>query len=656
MIHLAYPLFLAAGAMMLLPAILHLLKRKPDEETLFPSLFFLSNYTAAASRRNNIRKWILLILRLAAVAALALIFAWPYLGAAKLDTKEATVILIDASFSTQAEPVRKWIVKTLAGELGKVTDENPAMIGLVTDKILWTKEFYSDKRVLEAFHLQNSFTMRRSNFREAFVNADAKLGKRNAEKRNIIVISDRQRLPWNDVDFSRKLRYTDNITLLAYPASEKPVFNTAVNSASIRETSLDKATSCTLQCVIANYSDLENTVTLDTRFGNNGNMSERIKLKPAEIRKVDLKIELTSPVAEACGGSVELISENSDADMVKTDNIRYFAYNPAEKSSVVKGRNIRSDAAIFLNTAFTDDNQKSTGTNELNYLAEPVQTSGNDDAIPDLYIAEGAIPNSQEAYTAIRNTLARRGCAVIVYNDSKQMRDLLARFGAETEKRKSPGTYSFEMINFDHPLFKPYRTLRIASWFEILFFDIPVIKAPPGCDIVASFNGGIPAILDIPSGEGHLFVICSELDKKHTTWPATTSFLPFWRELAALSAKTARNAFSYETATTGTHIKNTSELAKLSETGNFTLETASGRIVYSVNHPAAESDTLATFNSISLDAMADKNSGKNAESAESAAKRTSELEQPDTGITVYLTAALLLLLLAESITARRTAL
>ncbi len=102
-----FPLFLAAGAAVLAPLVLHLRRQPPTNITEFSSLLFLEPSAVVTTTKRRLERWWLLLLRCLCLALLALMFARPYLendpagGTASHGT--ATLILLDQSASMSRE-------------------------------------------------------------------------------------------------------------------------------------------------------------------------------------------------------------------------------------------------------------------------------------------------------------------------------------------------------------------------------------------------------------------------------------------------------------------------------------------------------------------------------------------------------------------------
>src|SRR5215211_3804155 len=98
------PLFFVALAGLAIPVLLHLTQRERKQVVHFPSLMFVRRIPYESVRRRKIHNWLLLMIRLAALALIVLAFARQLLNREN-DTPVAgagareVVVLVDASYS-----------------------------------------------------------------------------------------------------------------------------------------------------------------------------------------------------------------------------------------------------------------------------------------------------------------------------------------------------------------------------------------------------------------------------------------------------------------------------------------------------------------------------------------------------------------------------
>ena len=97
------PLFFAALAGLAIPVLLHLTQREKKQIVRFPSLMFVRRIPYQSVRRRKIQNWLLLMVRMTALALIILAFTRPLLDRANVPTAGANarelVILLDTSYS-----------------------------------------------------------------------------------------------------------------------------------------------------------------------------------------------------------------------------------------------------------------------------------------------------------------------------------------------------------------------------------------------------------------------------------------------------------------------------------------------------------------------------------------------------------------------------
>ena len=97
--------FLAALGALAIPIVIHLIFRRQTKLVHLGTLRFLKIVLKENSRRRKVKRWLLLAMRMACVALLALLFARPYLIASNLNKEKNrfAAILIDQSASMDLE-------------------------------------------------------------------------------------------------------------------------------------------------------------------------------------------------------------------------------------------------------------------------------------------------------------------------------------------------------------------------------------------------------------------------------------------------------------------------------------------------------------------------------------------------------------------------
>src|SRR3984893_12398776 len=97
------PVFLAGAAAAAVPIVLHLLKREPEARVKFAAVKLLKKAPVEHTQKRHLRELILLALRIATLALLALAFARPFFASgAAIGSAGVTDVALDTSYSMSA--------------------------------------------------------------------------------------------------------------------------------------------------------------------------------------------------------------------------------------------------------------------------------------------------------------------------------------------------------------------------------------------------------------------------------------------------------------------------------------------------------------------------------------------------------------------------
>src|SRR4030088_1724662 len=122
------PFFLLGLAAIAIPVLIHLIQREKKRVIEFPSLMFLRRIPYQSVRRRRIRHWLLLAVRMAAIAVIVAAFARPFfrqsaIAAAATGGDREIVVLLDQSASmgygdhwTRAQDAARTVVRGLGAD------------------------------------------------------------------------------------------------------------------------------------------------------------------------------------------------------------------------------------------------------------------------------------------------------------------------------------------------------------------------------------------------------------------------------------------------------------------------------------------------------------------------------------------------------------
>jgi len=199
------PIFLAALAAVAAPVIIHLIFRLRKRVVVFGSLRFLEKIVKKNRRRLRLRDLILLLLRIAAVALIALAFARPYLrgaGAADGDERRDVVYVLDDTFSMRAARLTRSnfeeAKKRVADDLAALKPGDRAGVVLVTGGGRVLAQLSTDLSVVAAKVRSAVPTFERAELAPALRRAAKLLAASDAPKRRVAVASDLQSSSWTE--------------------------------------------------------------------------------------------------------------------------------------------------------------------------------------------------------------------------------------------------------------------------------------------------------------------------------------------------------------------------------------------------------------------------------------------------------------------------
>lgn len=221
-----FPGFLAGGALVGLPLILHFLRRRPQAVVPFPSLRFLGETALRDTRRHRLRRWLALLLRCLVVGLIAAAFARPFWTNAAAADRSATVIALDVSMSMAARG--RW-EDALAWALRQLEDARPgdeAAVLLIQPAPVWLVPMTDDlPRVRSALRAARP-GYGKTRYAPALQVAGDALAASPAGTKTLVWVADEQRVGWLGVDLSHPL--PPGVRLRLAPAPAAPVRQAAV--------------------------------------------------------------------------------------------------------------------------------------------------------------------------------------------------------------------------------------------------------------------------------------------------------------------------------------------------------------------------------------------------------------------------------------------
>jgi len=498
-----FPGFLAGAALIGLPVVLHLLRRKPRATVRFPTLRFLGESAWRDTRRNRLLRWLTLLLRCLAIALLCAAFARPFWGRTPSATRRAMVLALDNSMSQQArgrwEETQRWSL----GQLEELRPGDQAALLVMEPEPVWLVPMTDDlARVRTALAAaQPGFDKTR--YARPLRLAGETLAKTSAGVKILAWAADEQRAGWRGTDLAEKLPPGVDFRFLG--AAPPPRRQAAIISVRPSATA-----NHSLEVVVRQFEP----ATPDQRqltvcAGGRVLATQSIGLHPGDNK---LSIAGDWP-AEAAGLRVSL-----DADDLAADDVAWLATTPATTNGVLL------DAA--------------TGTDFLAHALRATQKipgAGFDPVtLPDhAWPPDAAVVLRNEAsfrapaLARLDQFCAAGGAAWIFVDGSAAQTGWLQRHGVRVSVRP-PADEPWHLRDWDtgHPALAAFAAQSLLPLLEVEFYhgyDLAGDTLAP----VANWPDGKLAIAEVASGGARLLLAGFPLERAATDWPAQPSFVPF---------------------------------------------------------------------------------------------------------------------------------
>jgi hypothetical protein len=627
------PLFLLGLAALAAPLILHLVRRTPRGQQTFSSLMFLTPSPPRLTRRSRLDQILLLLLRLAALAFLALAFARPFLReAATLATsdlpKRRVAIAIDASASMRRADLWQQAIGAAQAELDNLAPHDEVALFTFTEGLQPIVPFQATGDASQATTIQ-VIRQQLAKLRPTWQTADlgsalvalagemdaAGDARQIAAEPQIVLISDFQQS--SQTSALQGFEWPDAVRVVSRAVQPKRTSNAYVHLLPSEE----DATDADPRVRVVNASD-----SAADQFFVSWSRAEpprKPQGKPSQVKVAgetaiyvppgqSRVVRLPRPAGEPTD---RLVLRGDDHDF---DNIHYVV--PREPQAV-KLLYIGEDSAedvqgmqYYLRLAVTGDPLRHV---ELLELKEgdpsPLLTSDP----PPLVVTTREL--NEATLQALREHVGRGGTLVLVPRDSKAAESLPRMLdGIELREEQTAGEDDFSLlgeIDFAHPLFAALSGPRYSDFTKVHFWrHRPVVLDPSSpARAIARFENGDPAVLEqAPAGKaGRILVFNSGWHPDDSQLALSSKFVALvggMLDLAFGGAPRAAGltvgepaALNLQQTTDATVRKPNGDTVKVAagaesfgetdEPGVYRASSASEEIRFAVNLPLAESNT-----------------------------------------------------------------
>ena len=540
------PYFLAGLAAAALPVLIHLLTRDRVRREAFSTLRFFQKASRRVLRRKRLREMILLAMRVAACALVAVAFARPLLEAVRaaapglVEAKRARVILLDTSASMAragaAEAARREVEGALAG---LAPGADAAALITFDDAPRLDVPLAGGIDAVRAAARAAAPGRGGTDLVEALRKADAVLRGASAPSREIVLISDLQRAGWRG--FRGDWRLGPGVRLVVRPVAPSRADDLAIIEADVPGSVALDGLARTVAVRVANFSDREQG-EVEVRFaiGDKPVDSRKVRIRAGESVPVRFRHVFASPGDNP--GTVTVVGDDAmpednvfcfNARVIPRIRVTLLAGGPAASGAAVAS-SPASDPAFFLETALAPAPESPFVVRRVEAArAAPADVQG-----AQVVILADVREVPAEVAAALEAHLARGGGVWFLPGGSVDA-DVFGRVFARVAPCKLRNVYrppsrpgetpglALAKVDFEHPVFEVFQHPHYGDLAAPRFRQFWEVGDSQLCRVPARFEDGKPAVLEREVGAGLTMMLTSPTDLKWNTFPLRAVFLPY---------------------------------------------------------------------------------------------------------------------------------
>ena len=457
-----HPELLYALFLLVIPIFIHLFQLRRFKKLEFSNLDFLKRVRIKTRKSSQLKKWLILLTRMAIFSCIILAFSQPFSASkSALKNDKELVIYIDNSFSTQLIDTKGVSLQT---HLQKLYSQD-----FYDYKINWLTNDFSKRNTSAQNFKKDILTINHSKRqlspKEVIIKSNQLFStKNNNSEKRIIYLS----------DFQSKSEFPevpDGITLDIIALKYQEVSNINIDSVFIANTNI---ASVNLKVIITGQGLIPETVPIS--LYNKNKLIAKTAVNFGQdinsIKKKEVIFEIDNN--EKIEGKLEITDPN-----LKFDNNLYFSTNLRKKIKVLEIGNTDNNyfKRIFKENEFNFTQQGSKSLNYTNFSSQNFIILNELEQIPEslvtaikLYTDQGGslliIPSSNAIIEEYNQLYATLELGAILNFNKKEKKITKIEF----ENPLYKNVFEKEIINFQYPIVNSFFNLN-SSLQKVLSFE-----------------------------------------------------------------------------------------------------------------------------------------------------------------------------------------
>jgi len=544
------PLFLFAVSAAVLPVLYHLVRRMRAKKVMFSSLMFLKATPRELVKRRRFRDVLLMAVRAAMFALLALAFARPFLPDNLLpfvaaEEAQSVVVLLDRSYSMQVgdrfEEAKAEILRRL-DDAGRGDEFAVVAFSDVVQQLTPLGDDLALHRNVLGTSLQADF--RPTDVYKSLRQAEEILAEAHNERRTIVLVSDFQANGWSGAFDNWKLDPT--ITFETVPVGDGEVANASIDAFNLTRKRTGDRTAIRYDTRVQTRGRRDGDRNV-ARLTVAGAVVGEQAVPPVDAGQVTFQQEALRPGVYQ--GEITL-----DDDALAVDNRYYFTYTVADRSALLvvdeAPGNTRRDA-FFLGNMFDlgEDALYRFSTGGRGRL-----TAGELKNYQVVFLTNVSTLNGPQVGT-LRQFVEEGGSLVVSFGENVDLASfsqVLQDFGiGRVTGPVNPRTVQGQdaiigEVDLRHPIFTLFAAAGSGGIFRPIFRRYARVVPDSGAVVLGRYDTKDPFLLERRRGQGTVLVYTSTFNTAWTDFPVNELYVPFVYQLVryGLREASARTQFT----------------------------------------------------------------------------------------------------------------
>jgi hypothetical protein len=521
------PLFLVGLAGLAIPVVLHLIQKERRNVVQFPSLMFIRRIPYQSVQRRRIRHWLLLAMRLAALALLVLAFSRPFVrrtdpAAVASSGAREVVVLLDRSYSMGFGGQWQKAVSAAQNVVNGLKPSDRGTVVLFASNAEVALRSTSDRSRLLAAVTGIQPAAGATRYGPALKLAGSILSESALPRREAILITDFQKIGWQGAE---GVQLPEGAELTTVSVAEGDAANLSVTPVALQRSTFSNQQRVTVTAGVVNHGKAAaQGVDLTLEIGGRGVQTKRVNVEAGG--SASATFDPVTVAEKNIRASVKLPN-----DKLERDNVFNFVVSPDEPVRVILAERsgASKDASLYLSRALAVGEAP-----RFEVTSRGADSLSNE----DLARASVVVLNDVAVASSTADRLARfvegGGGLLVVAGEraawSGQMA-LLPGVPGNPVDRSTGVPARLGALEYGHPALEVFRAPRTGDFAAARFYGYRAVTASPGSQVLARYDDGAPALLERRSGNGRVLMWTSSIDTFWNDLAVRPVYLPLMHRL-----------------------------------------------------------------------------------------------------------------------------